>query len=368
MPRHRSLTLKKLVKAIDPELMERYFTEKFPEAQRPFHIIMDLEAIEAFMGDPRNAEPRGLVQEDFRRINDICEKGKNLLVRAYKYFDIERDDRHTPENLAMKLFLDYPGAFDYAYVWYCYYHASAKMSHHLISGDFRPTKRNLDAFLKETKEWFKDLAKGPECIITHYDEEDSTVILIKHGSYIRTVAFWKEDKIEMISFRPASEDILLYNKETEILSVKASLAKDREQYITSFSRYIMEDESLAESKNRDTIYTLKPLQNGSFNWDGNENIKEIVLTEVKLRLPGSTEPVIKISSKDVRKTLAKDVSDIRLDSGELTYAHFRFILDVDGKKQKISFMIAPPAVSDLSQKKHAEIISNYLEDQGVKLI
>jgi len=369
MPRHLSLTLKKFVSAIDPELMERYFTEKLPKGTKlPPRFVMSLSAVEAFMEHSRNAEARGLIEQDFRKINDICEKGKNLLVKAYRCFSIQMPEGHTPENMAMKLFLDYGDAFDYAYAWYSYYHASGKMSHHKIPGDFRLTEKKLNAFLKETRDWFKDLAKGPECIITHYDEENSTVVLVKHGSYVRTVAYWNEDKIEIQSFRPASEDILLYNKETEVLSIKASLAKDREQYIRSFSRCIMGDESLAESEDRDTVYTLRPLQDGSFNWEGNENIKEIILTEVKLKLPGSTEPVIKISSGNVRKTLAEGVLGIGLNSGKLTYAHFRFILDADGKRRKVSFMIAPPDVSDLAQKKHSDIISDYLKNQGVRLI
>jgi hypothetical protein len=369
MPRHRSLTLRKFVSAIDHGLMERYFTEKLPkDADLPFRIIMDYPAIEEFMADSRNAEAKGLVLQDFRKINDLCEKGKNLLVKTYDRYDIPWDKRDNAENLAMKLFLDHKDEFDYAYTWYSYYHASSKMSHHLIPGDFKLTEKKLESFLAETEEWFKDLAKGPKCIITHYDEEDSTVILIKHGSYVRTVAYWKEDKIEIQSFRPASEDILLYNKEMEILSIKASLPKDREQYIKLFCRCIMDDESLAESGERDTIYTLKPLQDGSFNWDGNESIKKVILTEVILKLSGSSEPVVKINSKDVRKSLSESFSDIGLDAGELTYAHFRFILDLDGKRQKVSFMIAPPDVSDLAQKKHSEIISDYLKEQKVKLI
>jgi hypothetical protein len=68
-------------------------------------------------------------------------------------------------------------------------------------------------------------------------------------------------------------------------------------------------------------------------------------------------------SKSERKALP-----ISLGSCELTYAKFRFILDIDGKKPKVSFMIAPPAVSDLAQKRHTEIISDYLKEQGVKLI
>ena len=369
MPRHRGLTLRKLVNAIDHELMERYFTEKLrTKAELPYRIIMDYPAIEEFMADERNVEATGLVLEDFHKINDVCEKAKNHVVRAYGHFDIPWDDEDSPENLAMRLFLDYPNAFDYAYTWYCYYHTSSIMSFHRIPGDFKLNKKRVDKFLVETKEWFRRLAKGSECIITNYDEEDSTVILVKHGSYVKTVAYWKENAIEMASFRPASEDILLYDKAHGVLRIKASLPKDRKQYIESFSRCIMGDESLAESEERDTIYTLKPLQDGTFNWEGNENIKGIILTELKLDLPGSTESVIKISSKDVRKTLAEDISDIGLNSGELTYAHFHFILDVEGKKRKVSFTISPPTRSDLVQKKYSDIISKYLKEQGVELI
>ena len=68
MPRHRSLTLKKLVKAIDPELMERYFTEKLPEdTELPPRLVMSPKAVEVFMADPRNTEAKALVPEVEKR-------------------------------------------------------------------------------------------------------------------------------------------------------------------------------------------------------------------------------------------------------------------------------------------------------------
>lgn len=234
--------------------------------------------------------------------------------------------------MAMRVFLDHKEAFDCAYAWYCYYRASSKMNHHRMPGYFDVTKQKLGSLQAEAKDWFRERAKGTECDAKHYDEEGQAVFLIKHGSYVRTVAYWKKNKIEIVSFRPANEDILFYNKETEVLSVKASLLKDRNQYIKSFSGCIVGDDSLADSEDRDTIYTLRPLLDGSFNWDGNEDVKRVLLTEIKLRLPGNTDAVINISSKDPRKTLAEDVADIRLDSGELKYARFRFILHLDGKE------------------------------------
>ena len=368
MPRHRGLTLEKLVKAIDPELMERYFTEKLPSGtQLPLRFVMSPQAVGAFMDDPRNAGARDLVMEDFRTINDICEKAKNHVVRAYQQYGIPWNEDDCPENLAMRLFLDHKEAFDFAYTWFCYYQYSSAMSFHHMPGDFRLARKRIDMFRKEVKEHFRKLAKGKECIVIDYDEEDTAVILVKHGTYVRIVAYWKDDKIEMASFRPANEDVLLYDKAAGLLRIKASLQKDRDQYIKSFARCIMGDESLADREDRDTLYTLKPLQNGAFNWNGNEQISEILLTEAKLQLPGSTRPVISIGSGDVRKSLKESLRSISLDSGELTYARFRFTLKVDGKKRKISFAISPPSRTDLTQKKYADIVSAYLKQQGVEL-
>jgi len=129
----------------------------------------------------------------------------------------------------------------------------------------------------------------------------------------------------------------------------------------------MGDESLADREDRDTLYTLKPLQDGAFDWNGNEQISEILLTEVKLQLPGSTHPVVSIGSGDVRKSLNESLRGINLDSGESVYARFRFVLKVDGKKRKVSFAVSPPSRTDLTQKKYAEIVSAYLKQQGVEL-
>ena len=367
MPLHRSLTLRKFVESVENSLIERYFTEKLKDVKLPPHIIMNIEAVEKFMGDTRNAVARGLIVQDFRKINDLCEKGSSLIVNAYKKYSIPRDDRLKIQGLAMKLFLDHEEAFDYAYTWYSYYHTSSKVSEHNMLGDFVLTKKKMDDFLKDTRKWFSDLAKGPECIMMHYDEQDTTVILVEHGSYVRTMAYWKDDKIELISFRPASEDILLYKKKENKLSIKASLQKDREQYIKSFSRLIMGDESLAESKDRDTVYSFEPLRNGKFSWSGTDIIKEIILTEIKIEIPGSTEAVVRIRSKDVLKTLEEDIHNISLDSVKIKCVRFRFTIEIDGKKQPVSFMIEPPDVSDLAQKRHEDIISDYLKKQKVKL-
>ena len=57
-----------------------------------------------------------------------------------------------------------------------------------------------------------------------------------------------------------------------------------------------------------------------------------------------------------------------LASGKLTYARFRFHLRPEGEgPKKVTFEIEPPGRTDLAQKKYADIIERYLEEQKVKL-
>jgi hypothetical protein len=52
---------------------------------------------------------------------------------------------------------------------------------------------------------------------------------------------------------------------------------------------------------------------------------------------------------------------------ELIDIKFRLIIENQGKEEKVTFEIAPPYVTGLPNKKHADIISAYLKENGVLL-
>ena len=67
-------------------------------------------------------------------------------------------------------------------------------------------------------------------------------------------------------------------------------------------------------------------------------------------------------------TLEDDLSDISLDSGRLVHAKFKFRIETEESERNVTFEITPPNVTDLTKKRHADIISDYLKENGVKLI
>jgi hypothetical protein len=206
------------------------------------------------------------------------------------------------------------------------------MSHHNITADnFEITPEKIDRFKEKLKEFYFNLAKGQECLVRHYDEEDQAVIVVIHGSYKRSVVIWDGQQVRTLFFRPANEDILQFNKNTSVLSINAPYQKNKVNYINVFSEAILGDESQAGRPDRDVTYTFEPLQKGTFSFVGNDVITSITLLEVKLAMRGVTSPAVVISSSDVLRTLKDDIDGISLSSGDLVHAKFRFKLDIDGK-------------------------------------
>lgn len=369
MPCHRSLNLKKFLDSIPESLIEEYFKGKFGVELALLPAAYGYETVNEFLDQIQVENLKSHILEDFTHINDVCEKAMNILVQAIHRYNIQTTGEELRQELAMHLFLHHKEAFDYAYDYYCFLNASSKMSHHNIeAAGFAITDDKIENFRQRVSDFYFNLAKGRECMARYYDEEDQTIIVIIHGSYMRSMVIWDGQQIKTRFFRPANEDILLFNKNTSVLSIKAPYPKDKLNYITAFTEAILEDESQAKRPDRDVTYTLEPLQKGTFSFAGNDIIASITLLEVKLALRGITSPAVEIKSTDVMETLKDDIIGLDLNSGELVHAKFRFMLDIDGKLKKVTFEVNPPNVTDLNRKKYADIIGTYLKENGVKLV
>jgi len=77
------------------------------------------------------------------------------------------------------------------------------MSHHNITADdFEITPEKIERFKEKVKEFYFNLAKGQECLVRHYDEEDQEVIVVIHGSYKRSVVIWDGQQIRTLFSGP----------------------------------------------------------------------------------------------------------------------------------------------------------------------
>ena len=357
MPEHRSLNFQSFISAVDLSLLDQYFQRLLQreslssglEVTDPEQVLLILDQAE---------EPvRAVVLEDFRRINDICHRDLSLPFTAAARFDVPVAADQKPQTTAMKLFLDHPRAFNFAWALYSYQASWGNISQHWLQKlDIHTDGETVTNFTNEQEQFFSGRNQGSECRVSFYDEGRRLLILILHGSHIRTVTCWQDRELTMNSFRPACEDVLTYDKERAVLSVKASAGSDREHYVRSFARVILGNESLADSPQRDLIYTFEALREGSFAWSSSRKVSTVELVEAKLRLshPGSPSVVIYGDGID-------------LSQGEIVTMKLRFTVSENGKQEPVVCSITPPCITDLVKKKCADSVSEYLRHKGILL-
>ena len=360
MPKHRDWNLSSFLNATNPDLVERYVLRFFRRDELPPYLVgMNPDYVLHVLGQIKDPL-RAVITEDFHRINDVCYK--DLPFRAAQRFGIPVQPYEKSHTTALKLFLDQPRAFEFAWALYSFAAAYASTSQHWLQGhETRADSGTIANFKKELQCFFAAQARGAHCRVYVFDHPDDTVILMLHGTPVRTVAFWQGSDIMTNPFRFACDDVLIYDKARAILSVKVSARGDREHYVRSFAAFFLGDGALADDPARDRIYTLEPLQTRPSDWVGNDIVSAVELRRAKLKPRGSSSEVRTVEGDGL------PLSEVDQRRGELTEVKLRVTIVTDGGEDKVTFTITPPCVTDLVKKRHAEVIATYLREKGVLL-
>ena len=366
MPKYRYLNLKAFITAIDPLLVEEYFLSRVPQDQLIpcFRTMgMNFQYVKDLMVGLRDEKLKGKIGEELRQICDLS-GATDILVMVTSANNIPMGKDETPQQLAMALLLKHTSVFEHAWTLYCYRRSTTQVHEYCLpSKTTNMESINIPAFTNQIRDFFVKQAKGDHCLVKEFEAQDETALMIIHGSYIKTVARWLADEVVIDTYRPAYEDVILYDKTKSVLKIKAS-RKDRQQYYKSFAECILNISDPIQSE-QNSVYTLRPLEDKTFKWDGNERISSIVVLEAHLKLPGTTEPAVIVRSTDVRRTFEEDLAGLNFSSGQVVYVKFRFTLETDGGPETAVFVINPPAVSDLTKISHRDIIAEYLQKNGV---
>lgn len=357
MPKPKDFNLSTFLSTVNPDLIERYLLRFVPEEQLPPRLMgMNRDYVGYVL--EKNDTLKTAITEELRRINDACYR--DLPKVAAKRFGVPAPGYETSQSTALGLFLDHSPVFDFAWALYSFNSAYARISQHWLQvHDVRADSQIITNLRTELQSYFAAQARGNLCQVHLFNQPDETVILVLHGSYLRTVAFWQGPDIKMSPFRFACNDVLIYDKAHAVLSVKAPARGDCEYYVPTFARLVLGNAALAENPERDRIYTLEPLQTRPSDWVGNGKVSAVELRKAKLK---------PFSDGSETRTVEGDglpLSEVDPRHGELVEAKLRFTITTDSREDKVMTTITPPCSTDLVKKRHAEIIADYLREKGV---
>jgi len=373
MPRHRSFKLDKFIRVTDGALLNQYFVKN----EIPVPEGTDLGNKDHFdkFWNGLTEEDQAYFESDLQRINDIADKTRDFLQVAVKQFNIainnDAKNPDSPETIAMRVFLHSEEAFDLAHDRYLCVIYAEKLSHHKFktgSADFAEAK--FDAFEKEIVDFLKDNSKGEHYDVRRYESDGKYYVLIARGDFVKTHFVFKNGKIDIDCYRPAKEDVLVFDRKNSVLSIKLGTrdADEEKKYLEVFGKQFMGVDVSDINAVISGLVDLDPIKNGTFKYDGNEHIEAVRLTEVKVRQGGKRGGTwVSIGSGDVRDVFSR--YKLQADFTNFIAVKLKFYVKRKDKKSKpIQIEIRPPLKTGIPEKEGKAVIEEYLHENGVLLL
>lgn len=368
MVKHRGFTEEKFITAVGEDLLSSYFSKI--DVPVPSGIPLDSKHVESLLKG-LNEDKRNNIEEDFRCMNDVAEKGQDYMERAKREFGITTPDEEPRERTAMRLFLDdNPEVFQMAYDYYLFRTIAANLSHHKFpSGQADCGRKCLDRFRAMIVEHYQKQSRGEDCAVRHRADGDNHILFVARGDFVKTQLEWDEGRVHNHYFRPAKEDILVFHTKNRVLSLKiASRNKDdRTEYIKAFGYHVLGKHAIENEVFEKSLVSLTPIQNGSFDYEGNEYIEWVKLVEVQMRIREKGFLRLKISGPDLIGSM-KRMLGLSLVDGELLSAKLSFKLKDDGRSRRpVTVELKPPERTSLNRKRDVTVIEDYLRENDVLL-
>lgn len=368
MAKHRpSFKLEKFLKAVDSGLRAEYF--KKHNLNFPADTNLNDDGFNDFwetLAEDKQVE----IEEELHCINDIADEARDCLEQACQQFSIQKQDDETSETTAMRVFLKGEDAFSLAFDSYLYFVLSEKSSHHKFqNGTAKFTDAPMNKFKTAVEAYFKECGKSDHCAIRHRVDGKKHILLIARGDFMKTHLVFddQQGKTDIRSFRPAKEDMLVYNTANKVLSVSLSSRSDddKKKYLETFGGAFLGLTQIDDGTLNNSLVDIDPIKRRTFDFNGNDQIESVNLIEVNAKVGNGAMRLI-IKSNNLADTKGYGIGPD--GPADFVSAKLKFFIKRDGKKSKGYLVeIRPPENSKIPQRKEKQIIEAYLREQGVLL-
>ena len=135
MPTYRNLNLRTFIAAIDPMLVEEYFSKRVPPnqfKQKYFKTMgMNYDYVKSLMANLKDEQLKGKIGEELRQMSDLGKKAMDRLVNVSSAYNIPYLRRNSSAacNAAV---LRHNQAFEHAWTYYCYRISSTNLYEHYL--------------------------------------------------------------------------------------------------------------------------------------------------------------------------------------------------------------------------------------------
>jgi len=364
MKYHRSHNFDKFIKVAKADFLRQYFKMRNHDIPASQEIAPDL--VHKLLDSIAKEDDRLDIEDELLCLNDISDR-TDILEATEDQFKIKIEDNDAAETRALRIFLHKdPEAFEQAYDHYLCIVRGERINYYPLPSDtFNFNDSTLNQFKAEMQKYLKERHKTDNCYIRDRVYQGKHYILIARGDSPKTVHELEGKKLKPRVYRPAKEDILVYNKEASVFGINSGVKgkAEKEFYLKTFAKHVLGQASInnevfsPDSK----LIDLKPLLKQDF-YVKNDDIADIKLTELFV-IHYSTVPTdIILKSDDILQSL----KDLPFSIGKNQIVSARVDFFFKGKKRSVPVQMTSRGCAQIKHRKESKIIEDYLREKKVR--
>jgi hypothetical protein len=370
--------LEKLLLRFEPELAGRGALLPPPAAhdQEFFnlmaHLLMCPEGLPDQMNEAIHAVNEMSTSEGLERLEQMME-----LTGAA----IPLDEESSHGDLALQVWLADPALLTRARN----VHRLSRLAtfHHFGCKIQRPAPsdaalRSVAALERKCDEWFARHNRGrhntridmyvlpqEESSPANPSPEPEYWFLIRHGDIYTRTAKVEKGKLDALHFRPARDDVSVFNPGRGEIRISAKTLGERDLYRAAFGEHIFGDPEAFSERKRYTLLPLTIEGEDALDTHATPGLCKAILRGVEIALPGPAAPRVTCKAADVFGAVRHDELPSALPPGaELTQAWIDLYLEDVRLPRPIQ--LRPPNTLRLSRQVPVGTVERWLAERGFR--
>lgn len=283
-------------------------------------------------------------------------------------YPLEWTDKESNETIVLRIFLRSQKAYKLVYDLFLCDKCYAKLHHYSLEADEVLFKQeNIEAFKVDLKKYFEDQKQTGSCYIRQREYKGRQYILVLRGDEQKTVTVLNESGDQKVHrvFRPAKEDMVVYDKENSVIAMSPGIGstKNKLAYANAFNKHILSGKDTIGKgffSADNYLVDLKPLFDKKF-YERTAEVEEIKLVYIFAIKDGTVPIELKIVSEDVLdsiKTLGLHISDNEIVSAKIE-------VRLEGRKGAIPVPLTQRSTGQINGRKESETVESFLRARKV---
>jgi len=356
-----------VIEVADKKLLAEYLTGKGLSVDSQKELNQDY--IHELLDNLATDDDRLDITEEIECMEDLAsefiEQTREYVLEDSKH-KVEWAKEDSNETIILRIFLKHKSAYKLIYDLFLCDKFWAKLHHYTLESDeVKFSKDRIDAFKKDLQQYLSDQKKDSDCDIRERIYKDRNYILVLRGDEQKTVTVFTDGERKHRVFRPAKEDMIVYDKEHSVIGMTPGIGgmKNKLFYANAFNKHILggKSEIGKEFFSADNfLVDLRPLLTKEF-YEKTADVNEVRLVSLFAIKNTTPETEIIINSEDVLKSmqnLGYSISDTEIVSAKLE-------LKIEGRKKSVPVRLTQRSTSQLNKTKEREVVEGFLRARKV---